>query len=43
MGIDPLTSVLLAQQMPPLPKFDGEVSDGEHGLITFEDWLKPEA
>jgi len=40
MGIDPVTSVLLARQMPPSPKFGGEVSDGEHRLITFEDWLE---
>ena len=40
MSIDPMTSLLLAQQLPPLPKFSGEVSDGELGLSTFEDWLE---
>ena len=41
MGIDPVISqVLLAQQLPPLPKFTGEGSDGELGVATFEDWLE---
>jgi len=41
MGIDPITSqVLLAQQLPPLPKFSGEGNDGELGVGTFEDWLE---
>ena len=38
--IDPVTSVLLAQQLPPLPKFSGEGNDGELGVDTFEDWLE---
>ena len=40
VSIDPMTSVLLAQQLPPLPKFSGEVNDGELGLSTYEDWLE---
>ena len=38
--IDLVTSVLLAQQLPPLPKFSGEGNDGELGVDTFEDWLE---
>ena len=32
--------MLLTSQIPSLPKYGGEVSDGEHGLIIFEDWLE---
>ena len=38
--IDQLSSVLLAQQLPPLPKFSGE-SDGRESVIgTFQEWLE---
>ena len=30
------TSAFLAQQLPPLPRFSGEVSDGD--MDTFQDW-----
>ena len=33
-------SVMLAQQLPPLPKFSGEMNDGDHGVDTFEEWLE---
>ena len=33
-----VTSALLAQQLPLLPKFSGEVSDGD--MDTFQDWLE---
>jgi len=37
-------SVLLAQQLPPLPKFSGEMNDrrdyGDHEVGTFEEWLE---
>ena len=31
-------SALLAQQLPPLSKFSGEMSDGD--IETFQDWFK---
>ena len=33
-----VTSALLAQQLPPLPRFSGEVNDGD--MDTFQDWLE---
>ena len=33
-----VTSALLAQQLPPLPRFSGEVNDGD--IDTFQDWLE---
>ena len=34
-----VTSALLAQQLPPLPKFSrGEINSG--GMDTFQDWLE---
>jgi len=33
--------VLLAQQLPPLPRFSGEMNDGrDDGVGTFEEWLE---
>ena len=40
MNVDPLKSVLLAQNLPPLPKFSGELSDGGFGMDIFQDWLE---
>ena len=39
-SVDPLKSVLLAQNLPPLPKFSGESSDGGFGMDIFQDWLE---
>ena len=33
-----VTSTLLAQQLPPLPKFSGEMNDGD--MDTFQDWFE---
>ena len=33
-----VTSALLVQQLPPLPRFSGEVSDGD--MDTFQDCLE---
>ena len=38
-NVDPLKFVLLAQNLPPLPKFSGESSDG-FCKDTFQDWLE---
>ena len=38
VNVDPLKSVLLAQNLPPLPKFSGELSDGGFGMDIFQDW-----
>ena len=35
--VDYFATSLLAQQLPPLPKFSGEVSDGELEINTFSD------
>ena len=35
--VDQITSALLAQQLPPLPKFSGESDDGTD---TFQEWLE---
>ena len=35
---DSVTTALLAQQLPPLPKFSGEINDGD--VDTFQDWLE---
>ena len=35
---EPITTALLAQQLPPLPKFSGERNDGD--METFQDWLE---
>ena len=35
---EPITAALLAQQLPPLPKFSGERNDGD--METFQDWLE---
>ena len=35
---DPITTALLAQQLPSLPKFSGERNDGD--METFQDWLE---
>ena len=40
MNIDPLKSIQLAQNLPPLPKFSGELSDGGFGMDIFQDWLE---
>ena len=40
MNVDPLKSILLAQNLPPLPKFSGELSDGGFGMDIFQDWLE---
>ena len=40
VNVDPLKSVLLAQNLPPLPKFSGELSDGGFGMDIFQDWLE---
>ena len=34
---DQFTSVLLAQQLPPLPKFSGESDDKESVIGTFQE------
>ena len=34
-NVDPLKSVLLSQNLPPLPKFSGELSDGGFGMDIF--------
>ena len=39
VNVDPLKSVLLSQNLPPLPKFSGELSDG-FGMDAFQDWLE---
>ena len=36
---DYFATALLAQQLPPLPKFSGESSDGESEIKTFQEWL----
>ena len=33
-----VTSALLAQQLPRLPRFSGKVNDGD--MDTFQDWLE---
>ena len=33
-----VNSALLAQKLPPLPRFSGEVNDGD--MDTFQDWLE---
>ena len=33
-----VTSALLAQQLPSLPKFSGEMNDGD--MDTFQDWFE---
>ena len=38
--VDQLASVLLAQQLPPLPKFSGEIDASEAETGTFQEWLK---
>ena len=38
--VDQITSALLAQQLPPLPKFSGESDDGKFGTDTFQEWLE---
>ena len=40
VNVDPLKSILLAQNLPPLPKFSGELSDGGFGMDIFQDWLE---
>ena len=40
VNVDPLKSVLLAQNLPPLPKFSGELSDRGCGMDIFQDWLE---
>ena len=40
VNVDPLKYVLLAQNLPPLPKFSGELSDGGCGMDIFQDWLE---
>jgi len=40
VNIDPVSSVLLAQQLPALPKFSGDVNDRDLGVNTFEEWLE---
>ena len=40
VNVDPLKSVLLAQNLPPLPKFSGELSDGGFDMDIFQDWLE---
>ena len=37
--VDHFATALLAQQLPPLPKFSGESSDGELEIKTFQEWL----
>ena len=37
INVDPLKSVLLAQNLSPLPKFSGELSDGGCGMDIFQD------
>ena len=37
--VDYFATALLAQQLPPLPKFSGESSDGESEIKTFQEWL----
>ena len=37
--VDHFATALLAQQLPPLPKFSGESSDGELEITTFQEWL----
>ena len=39
-SVHPLKSVLLAQNLPPLPKFSGESSDGGFCKDIFQDWLE---
>ena len=40
VNVDPMKSVLLAQNLPPLPKFSGKLSDGGCGMDIFQDWLE---
>ncbi len=35
--LDPLSSVLLAQQLPPMPNFTGDALDGEE---RFDEWME---
>ena len=35
VNVDPLKSVLLPQNLPPLPKFSGELSDGGCGMHGY--------
>ena len=37
--VDHFASALLAQQLPPLPKFSGESSDRKLEIKTFQEWL----
>ena len=37
--IDHFATALLAQQLPSLPKFSGESSDGDLEIKTFQEWL----
>ena len=39
-NVDPLKSVLLLQNLPPLPKFSGKLRDGGCGMDIFQDWLE---
>jgi len=40
LNVDELISVLLAQQLPPLPKYSGESDDKESVIGTFHEWLE---
>ena len=40
VNIDSLKSVLLAQILPPLPKFRGEPNDRGFSMDIFQDWLE---
>ena len=40
VNVDPLKSVLLAQTIPPLPYFSGELSDVGCGMDIFQGWLE---
>ena len=37
--VDHFATALLAQQLPPLPKFSGESGEGELETETFQEWL----
>ena len=40
VNVDPLKSVLPVQNIPLLPKFSGELTDGGCGMDIFQDWLE---
>ena len=40
MNVNPLKSVLLAQNLPPIPKFSGKSSERGFGMDIFQDWLE---